>query len=63
MTSPAVANAAEGGADTDTCLDYCFVTANLADRVRSIHIDGAADASDHQPVWIDMDLDDPTAPL
>ncbi|WP_424947213.1 endonuclease/exonuclease/phosphatase family protein [Candidatus Spongiihabitans sp.] len=63
VTSPAVANAAEGGADTDTCLDYCFVTANLADRVRSIHIDGAADASDHQPVWIDMDLDDPTAPL
>jgi endonuclease/exonuclease/phosphatase family metal-dependent hydrolase len=31
--------------------------------VRGVRIDGAADASDHQPVWIDIDLDDPAAPL
>jgi endonuclease/exonuclease/phosphatase family metal-dependent hydrolase len=63
VTSPAVKGAAEGGMDTDSCLDYCFVTAELAQRVRSVHIDGAADASDHQPVWIDVDLDEATSPL
>ena len=31
--------------------------------VRGGHIDGVADAADHQPVWIDIDLDDPAAPL
>jgi endonuclease/exonuclease/phosphatase family metal-dependent hydrolase len=63
VTAPAVANAREGGLDTDSCVDYCFVTADLADRVRGARIDGAAIASDHRPVWIDLDLDDPAAPL
>ncbi len=63
VTSPGVADAAEGGRDADSCVDYCFVTVDLARRVRSVHIDEAADASDHQPVWIDMDLDEPAAPL
>ena len=63
VTSPAVANAAEGGMDIDSCVDYCFVTVDLAGRVRGVQIDGVAEASDHQPVWIDIDLDDPAAPL
>ena len=63
VTSPAVANAREGGMDSAACLDYCFVTVDLAHRVRGVHIDGTADASDHQPVWIDVDLDEPAAPL
>lgn len=63
VTSPAIADAAEEGQDTDTCLDYCFLTADLADRVRSVHIDGTANASDHQPVWLHMDLDDPRNPV
>jgi endonuclease/exonuclease/phosphatase family metal-dependent hydrolase len=63
VTSPAIVGAVENGLDTDTCLDYCFLTADLADRVRSVHIDGAADASDHQPVWVEVDLDDPAEPL
>jgi endonuclease/exonuclease/phosphatase family metal-dependent hydrolase len=63
VTSPAVANAPEGGMDTDSCLDYCFVTVDLGHRVRGVHIDGTADASDHQPVWIDIDLDEPAVPL
>jgi endonuclease/exonuclease/phosphatase family metal-dependent hydrolase len=63
VTSPAVPNGPEGGMDTDSCVDYCFVTAELARRVRSAHIDSTANASDHQPVWIDVDLDEPTAPL
>ena len=63
VTSPAVANAPEGGMDIDKCVDYCFVTAELARRVRSAHIDSTANASDHQPVWIDVDLDEPAAAL
>jgi len=63
VTSPAIVAAVENGLDTDSCLDYCFLTADLTNRVRSVHIDGTADASDHQPVWIDVDLDDPATPL
>ncbi len=63
VTVPAVADAVEGGLEIDTCLDYCFLTADLSDRVRSVRIDDTAAASDHQPVWIDMDIDDPAAPL
>ena len=44
------------GAFPDMRLDYCFVSAALADRVRSAHVDMAAEGSDHQPVWVDMEL-------
>ena len=37
-------------------IDYCFVSAALAHRVRSARIDSAATGSDHQPLWIDIDL-------
>ena len=40
----------------DLHLDYCFVSAGLADRVRASHIDMAAEGSDHQPVWVEIDL-------
>lgn len=63
VTCPAVTGAVENGLDTDNCLDYCFLTADLADRVRSVQIDSSADASDHQPLWIELDLDDPAVPL
>ena len=36
--------------------DYCFVGAGLKDRIRSVHVDSDADGSDHQPVWLDIDL-------
>ena len=32
------------------CCDYVFITADLAPRLRSISVDGANRASDHQPV-------------
>ena len=32
-------------------LDYCFVSAGLAGRVKDCRIDNDADGSDHQPVW------------
>ena len=40
----------------DMQLDYCFVSAGLADRVRASRIDMDAAGSDHQPVWVEIDL-------
>ncbi|MEP7063802.1 MAG: endonuclease/exonuclease/phosphatase family protein [Betaproteobacteria bacterium] len=37
-------------------IDYCFVSATLAPRVRSARIDSAATGSDHLPLWLDIDL-------
>jgi endonuclease/exonuclease/phosphatase family metal-dependent hydrolase len=36
------------------CRDFIFVTEDLAGRVRRIDVDGVTDASDHQPVLIDI---------
>jgi endonuclease/exonuclease/phosphatase family metal-dependent hydrolase len=38
-------------------LDYCFVSASLADAIGSARIDEQAAGSDHQPLWVDMNLD------
>jgi len=37
-------------------LDYCLVSGELADRVKKSWIDELADGSDHQPVWVEMDI-------
>ena len=37
-------------------LDYCFVSAGLRDRIRAARVDVDADGSDHQPVWVEIDL-------
>jgi endonuclease/exonuclease/phosphatase family metal-dependent hydrolase len=37
-------------------IDYCFVSAGLASRVKSARIDTAATGSDHQPLWVEIDL-------
>jgi len=37
-------------------LDYVFVTPDLVDRVRGARVDHDAQGSDHQPVWIEIDL-------
>jgi endonuclease/exonuclease/phosphatase family metal-dependent hydrolase len=39
------------GAD---CRDFVFVTEDLAARVRRVEVDEATDASDHQPVYIEI---------
>jgi endonuclease/exonuclease/phosphatase family metal-dependent hydrolase len=36
------------------CCDYVFVTRDLVPRLRSIRIDGANRASDHQPVIVEL---------
>src|SRR5205085_430469 len=41
---------------TGARIDYCFVSAVLAPRVKSARIDAAAVGSDHQPLWVEMDL-------
>ena len=38
-------------------LDYCFVGGMLASRIRSARVDTAETASDHFPVFVDIDLD------
>ncbi|HET9469662.1 MAG TPA: endonuclease/exonuclease/phosphatase family protein [Usitatibacter sp.] len=42
-------------ARTPYCCDFAFVTEPLAPRVRAIAVDGATEASDHQPVLIEID--------
>jgi endonuclease/exonuclease/phosphatase family metal-dependent hydrolase len=37
-------------------IDFCFVSASLASRVKACRIDGAAIGSDHQPLWVELDL-------
>lgn len=36
-------------------LDYCFVSAGLASRVKREWIDSDAEGSDHLPVWVEID--------
>jgi endonuclease/exonuclease/phosphatase family metal-dependent hydrolase len=43
-------------ADNGKRIDYCFVSSALASRVKSARIDTAATGSDHQPVWVEIDL-------
>ncbi|MDR7221418.1 endonuclease/exonuclease/phosphatase family metal-dependent hydrolase [Aminobacter aminovorans] len=35
-------------------IDYVFVQANLAAKVKSVRIDSDAAGSDHQPVWVEL---------
>lgn len=37
-------------------IDYCFVSAGLADRVISARVDTDAQGSDHFPYWVELDL-------
>lgn len=52
---------ASGGAtkfdpDERRRIDYAFVSADIADRVRSARVDNAAEGSDHQPLWLEIEL-------
>lgn len=41
-------------AKTGVRIDHCFVTASLADRVEQVHVDKDCDASDHQPLHVEI---------
>ncbi|MDH3671162.1 MAG: endonuclease/exonuclease/phosphatase family protein [Gammaproteobacteria bacterium] len=47
-----ITDPSDGGAR----IDYAFVTTTLADRVRRAHVDQHAVGSDHQPLWLEIDL-------
>ena len=34
------------------CCDYVFVSEDIASRLRTVRVDGATQASDHQPVVV-----------
>jgi endonuclease/exonuclease/phosphatase family metal-dependent hydrolase len=36
-------------------IDYCFVTAGIANRIQRVWIDAEAIGSDHQPFWVEFD--------
>lgn len=36
------------------CFDFLFLTADLAARVKAVVVDGATEASDHQPVMLEL---------
>ena len=37
-------------------IDYAFVSAGKAERIRGVRVDNAAEGSDHQPLWLEIDL-------
>ncbi len=37
-------------------MDYCFVSANLRDGIKSCWVNDKARGSDHLPVWLELDL-------
>lgn len=47
-----ITDPSDGGAR----IDYMFVTMTLAGRVRRAHVDQNAIGSDHQPLWVEIDL-------
>lgn len=40
--------------DRPECFDFVFLTEGLTDRLAAQGIDAATDASDHQPVWVEV---------
>ncbi len=40
----------------DMRIDYVYVIADLAGRVCAARIDDDAQGSDHQPVWVELEL-------
>lgn len=43
-----------GFVDRPECFDFVFLTEGLAGRLRAMHVDAATQASDHQPVSIEL---------
>ena len=41
--------------DGSQCFDFFFVSPDLADRVRRVEVDQATQASDHQPILLELD--------
>jgi len=37
-------------------IDFAFISPDLADRLRKVQVDADAQGSDHQPLWLEIDL-------
>ena len=48
-------NPARPGNHQAARLDYCFITSELVTRASSSWVDEAADGSDHQPLWTELE--------
>jgi endonuclease/exonuclease/phosphatase family metal-dependent hydrolase len=46
----------EGATIIGKRIDFCLVSASLANRIKACRIDEEATGSDHQPFWVEMDL-------
>ena len=59
VAHPGMAHASTVGVHENTlpecCFDFVFVTQDLAPRVRRVEVNSATDASDHQPVLVELD--------
>ncbi len=44
------------GKNPGTRLDYCFLSTALQDRIVAARIDNEAQGSDHQPIWLELDV-------
>ena len=42
------------GPDGPDCRDFIFTTEDLSGRIRRVEVDGKTDASDHQPILIEL---------
>jgi endonuclease/exonuclease/phosphatase family metal-dependent hydrolase len=49
----------KGGKPESYACDFIFVTEDLAGRVRRVHVDQALQASDHQPMVLDLEPESP----
>lgn len=45
------------------CYDFCFIGADAARKVRRMFVDAATEASDHQPVILDLVAEDASSPF
>jgi endonuclease/exonuclease/phosphatase family metal-dependent hydrolase len=43
-----------GFVDQPECFDFVFMTEGLSSRLKAHGIDAATEASDHQPVWVEL---------
>jgi exonuclease III len=36
------------------CFDFFFITEDLEPRLETLHVNAISEASDHQPVWLEL---------
>ncbi len=44
----------DGRVDRPACFDIIFITEDIAPRLKALIVDAETKASDHQPVWVEL---------